>query len=151
MANIEEKVETLIKDKIVQLGYELYDVQYVKEGKDFYLKIFIDKPTGIDINDCELVNNEINDILDEVNYINEKYFLEISSTGVEKNLRKDKHLSDNIGELIEIKLYNSVNKKKQFKGILKDFNSEILNIEVNNVILSIERKNISIIKTVFEW
>ena len=77
--NIESKVENLLNSSIEALGYELYDVLYEKEGKDYYLRIIIDKPEGIDINDCEIVNNEINPILDEADYIKEQYFLEVSS------------------------------------------------------------------------
>ena len=98
MASIEEKIENLVKPKIEDLGYELYDVQYVKEGQNYILRIFIEKPnSSIDLNDCEKVNNSINDLLDNANYIKEQYFLEICSTGVEKILRKDKHLKENIG------------------------------------------------------
>ena len=75
------------------------------EGKDYYLRIVIDKPEGIDINDCETVNNAINDILDEADYIKEQYFLEVSSPGLERVLRKDKHLKQNIGNNIEVKLF----------------------------------------------
>ena len=77
--NIETKVQNLLEKIIENLGYELYDVRYEKEGKDYYLRIIIDKPEGIDINDCEKVNNEINDILDKADYIKEQYFLEVSS------------------------------------------------------------------------
>ena len=105
MANIEEKVENLIKDKIEALGYKLYDVQYAKEGKDYYLRIFIDNEKGIDLNDCEKVSNEINDILDEADYIKEQYFLEVSSPGVERVLRKDKHLEDQLNFEINIKFF----------------------------------------------
>ena len=95
MANIEEKIENLVKQKIEDLGYELYDVQYVKEGQNYILRIFIEKPNGsIDLNDCEKVNDGINDLLDNANYIKDQYFLEVSSTGVEKILRKDKHLKE---------------------------------------------------------
>lgn len=79
MASIEEKVEKLLKTKIESIGYDLYDVEYSKEGKNYFLRIFIDKPEGIDLQDCEKVNNEINDILDEADYIKEQYFLEVSS------------------------------------------------------------------------
>ena len=72
--NIETRVEELLKSIIENIGYELYDVRYEKEGKDYYLRIIIDKPEGIDINDCEKVNNEINDILDEADYIKDQYF-----------------------------------------------------------------------------
>ena len=107
MANIENKVEDLVTPKIEKLGYEVYDVEYVKEGKNYFLRIYIDSPKGIDINDCEKVNNEIMDLLDEADYIKEQYFLEISSPGIEKILRKDKHLKNNIGTEINIKLFNS--------------------------------------------
>ena len=79
MASIEEKVEKLLKAKIESIGYDLYDVEYSKEGKNYFLRIFIDKPEGIDLQDCEKVNNEINDLLDEADYIKEQYFLEVSS------------------------------------------------------------------------
>ena len=79
MASIEEKVQKLLKTKIESIGYDLYDVEYSKEGKNYFLRIFVDKPEGIDLQDCEKVNNEINDILDEADYIKEQYFLEVSS------------------------------------------------------------------------
>ena len=84
--SIETKVEELLKDIIENIGYELYDVRYEKEGKDYYLRIIIDKPEGIDINDCENVNNAINDMLDEADYIKDQYFLEVSSPGIERIL-----------------------------------------------------------------
>ena len=89
MANIEERVEKLIEPIIEKIGYELYDVEYAKEGKNYFLRIFIDSEKGIDLNDCEKVNDAITDILDEENYIKEQYFLEVSSPGIEKVLRKE--------------------------------------------------------------
>lgn len=153
MASIEERVEELIQKPIEDLGYILYDVQYGKEGQNYFLRVFIEKQEGtIDLNDCEKVNNGINDILDTADYIKEQYFLEVSSTGVEKILRKDKHLQDNIGEQIEIKLFKPVDKKKEYMGTLKGFNEEeiILKLE-DNTEIKIERKDISLIKTVFDW
>ena len=109
MSNIEEKVENLVKKPIEDLGYSLYDVQYVKEGQDYYLRIFIEKPNGsIDLNDCEKVNDGINDLLDKADYIKEQYFLEVSSTGLEKVLRRDEHLEQNIGKNVEVKLFKAV-------------------------------------------
>ena len=109
MSNIEEKVENLVKKQIEDLGYSLYDVQYVKEGQDYYLRIFIEKPNGsIDLNDCEKVNDGINDLLDKADYIKEQYFLEVSSTGLEKVLRRDEHLEQNIGKNVEVKLFKAV-------------------------------------------
>lgn len=152
MSKIEEKVESLIKDKIENIGYELYDVEYVKEGKDYYLRIFIDSPNGIDLNDCEKVNNEINDLLDEADYIKEAYFLEVSSPGVERVLKKDKHLEANIGTEVNVKLFKKDDSgKKEYKGILKNFDKEKITIETEGKNIDIERKNISQIKTVYNW
>ena len=152
MSKIEEKVESLIKDKIERIGYELYDVEYVKEGKDYYLRIFIDSPNGIDLNDCEKVNNEINDLLDEADYIKEAYFLEVSSPGVERVLKKDKHLEANIGTEVNVKLFKKDDLgKKEYKGILKNFDKEKITIETEGKNIDIERKNISQIKTVYNW
>lgn len=88
VSNIETRVENLLKNIIEDLGYELYDVLYVKEGKEFYLRVVIDKPDGIDINDCEKVNDAINDILDEADYIKDQYFLEVSSPRYRKKFKK---------------------------------------------------------------
>ena len=115
MANIEEKVEQLIKTRVEELGYQLYDVQYVKEGQNYFLRIFIEKENGdIDLNDCEKVNDGINEVLDSADYIKDQYFLEVSSTGIEKVLRKDRHLESNIGNKIEVKLFKPINKQKEF-------------------------------------
>ncbi len=150
MASIEEKVEGLLKPIIEGLGYKLYDVEYAKEAKNYFLRIFIDKEEGIDIDDCEKVNNAITDILDEADYIKEQYFLEVSSPGVERILRKDNHLKENIGNEVEVKLFKPLDEKKQFQGILKDFNNEEIMLETDKTI-NIQRKDISQIKTVYNW
>lgn len=152
MASIEEKVEKLIQKPIEDLGYSLYDVQYVKEGQNYFLRVFIEKEDGtIDLNDCEKVNNGINDILDTADYIKEQYFLEVSSTGIEKVLRKDKHLQSHLGEIVEVNLFKPVEGQKEFIGTLEGFdeNNITLKLENNNIILL--RKDISLIKTVFDW
>ena len=105
MASIEEKVEKLLKAKIESIGYDLYDVEYSKEGKNYFLRIFIDRPKGIDLQDCEKVSNEISDLLDEADYIKEQYFLEVSSPGIERVLKKEKHLQQNIGKEVNVKLF----------------------------------------------
>ena len=145
MAKIEEK------DPIEKLGYSLYDVEYVKEGPEYYLRIYIDKESGIDLNDCEKVSNEINEILDKADYIKEQYYLEVSSPGIERKLRKDKHLEQNISKNVEIKLFKKDNNgKKEYTGKLKAFNQEEIIIETDKEI-TIERKNIAQIKTIYEW
>ena len=151
MASIEERVESLVEKKINDLGYELYDVEYAKEGKDYYLRIFIDKQEGIDLNDCEKVNDGINDLLDQADYIKEQYFLEVSSPGIERVLRKDKHLEANIGVLVEIKMFKAIDGKKVIQGILKEFSKDNIVIELEDRDLEISRKDIAVIKTVYEW
>ena len=151
MAKIEEKIEQLVKDPIEKLGYSLYDVEYVKEGPEYYLRIYIDKESGIDLNDCEKVSNEINEIVDKADYIKEQYYLEVSSPGIERKLRKDKHLEQNISKNVETKLFKKDNNgKKEYTGKLKAFNQEEIIIETNKEI-AIERKNIAQIKTIYEW
>ena len=148
MAKIEERVEELIKDKIENIGYILYDVEYAKEGPNYYLRIFIDSEKGIDLDDCEKVSNEINEKLDEADYIKEQYYLEVSSPGVERILRKDRHLQQNIGKQVEAKLFKKdENGSKNYIGELKKFDEETVTIDE----VIIERKNIAQLKTIFEW
>ena len=153
MASIEERVESLIQKKVEDLGYILYDVQYTKEGQNYFLRVFIEKEDGsIDLNDCEKVNDGINDLLDTADYIKEQYFLEVSSTGVEKILRKDKHLKDNIGNEVEVKLFKPINKQKEFIGILEDFTENEITLKLeNDESINIDRKDISLIKKTFNW
>lgn len=152
MASIEEKVECLLKPIIEKIGYELYDVEYAKEGKNYFLRIFIDSKNGIDLNDCEKVNNAINDILDEENYIKEQYFLEVSSPGVERILKKDRHLKQNIGKQINIKLFKKdENGAKEYIGKLKEFNEKDITIIQEENQINIERKNIAQVKIIYNW
>ena len=150
MANIEKKIENLITKTINDLAYDLYDVEYVKEGKDYFLRIYIDSEKGIDLDDCEKVSNAINELIDKEDYIKEQYFLEVSSSGVERVLRKDKHLKANIGKEVSVKLFKQINCKKQYKGILKDFNDSFITI-LEQEEIKIDRKNVSQIKTVYNW
>lgn len=149
--NIEAKVEKLLEEIIIRLGYSLYDVIYAKEGKDYYLRIVIDKPEGIDINDCENVNNAINDILDEADYIKDQYFLEVSSPGLERTLRKERHFMSQIGKEVNIKLFKPINKQKELIGILKEYNNKEILIETEKETIKIDLKDIALVKTIFNW
>lgn len=151
MANVEEKVESLIEPIIENLGYTLYDVVYEKEAKDYYLRVFIDSPEGISLNDCENVNNAITDKLDEADLIKDMYFLEVSSCGLERVLRKDKHLQEQVRNEVEIKLYKPAYQKKQFQGVLTEFDKEKVILQIAEEKLEFERKNISQIKTIYNW
>ena len=113
--------------------------------------MFIDKKEGISLEDCEKVNNAITDLLDDANYIKQQYFLEVSSPGVERILRKDKHLKDNIGEKIEIKLFKPINKKKEIIGILEQINEKAIIVISDNEEQEILRQDIAQIKKAYEW
>lgn len=147
MSKIETNVENLIKPIVEGIGYKLYDVIYEKEGKDYFLRIFIDNEKGISLEDCEKVNNAITGVLDEKDYIKEQYFLEVSSPGVERILRKDWQIKENIGQNVEVKLFKPLNGEKVITGTLKDLNDESIIIDD----IEIPRKDISLIKIKFEW
>ena len=153
MAKVEEKVGNIVKAPIEKLGYELYDVLYIKEGKNYTLRIVIDKEDGIDLEDCEKVNNAITDLLDDEDLIKEQYFLEVSSPGIERILRKDWQLKKFIGSNVEVNMFKKdENNKKEYIGILKEVSEDelILEIETEENI-KIDRKNISQVKTVYEF
>ena len=150
-SNIEGKVTELLEPIINKLGYELYDVYYVKEAKDYFLRIMIDKPDGIDINDCEKVTNAINDPLDEADLIKEQYFLEVSSSGLERVLRKEKHFQSQIGNEVVLKLYKPLEKQKEIQGILEEYNDNNIIIKQGENKIIIEKSNVSVAKTVFEF
>ena len=152
MANIEEKVENLVKKKIEDIGYELYDVLYLKEGKDYTLRIVIDNEKGITLEDCEKVNDSITDILDEADYIKDGYFLEVSSPGIERTLRKTWQLKKNIGEEVEVKLFKKdENNLKEYTGILNEVTDEYLKVQCEDgKDYKICREDIASTKTVFK-
>lgn len=152
MASVEEKIEKLIQKPIEDLGYSLYDVNYVKEGKDYFLRIFIDQEEkGIDLNDCEKVSDVINPLLDKEDVIKEMYFLEVSSPGIERIIRKEKHLEENKGKEIEVNLFKTLENKKVYDGILEKWDEENIYIIENEKQIIIERKNISLMKLKYHW
>lgn len=120
----EAKTEALLQPMVDERGFELVDVEYVKEGSNWYLRAFIDKPGGISIDDIEPISRELSEKLDQEDFISDAYILEVSSPGLGRPLKKDKDFVRSIGEEIEIHLYRAINKQKEFVGILKKFNKE---------------------------
>lgn len=150
MAKIEERVESLVKEKIESIGYELYDVLYLKEGANLILRIVIDHQNGISLEDCEKVNNEIKELIDEADYIKEQYYLEISSPGIERLLRKDWQLKKYIGEEVEIKLFKKDETgSKNHIGELQEVTDTEIKIKTEEEII-IDRKNIAQVKTIYK-
>lgn len=126
--NYEARFEKVLIPVTEECGVEIYDVEYVKEGSDFYLRAYIDKPGGVTIEDCEKVSRAVSDIMDKEDFIEDAYILEVSSPGLGRALKKDKHLAGSIGEEVEIKTYKPIEKQKEFSGILKAFDAESITI-----------------------
>ena len=110
-------------------GFDLWDVEYVKEGGNWYLRAYIDKPGGIMVDDCEVVSRELSDILDEKDFIDEAYILEVSSPGLGRPLKKEKDFARSLGEEVEVRTYRAIDRQKEFIGILKDYDKDTVTIE----------------------
>lgn len=128
----EKRTEELLEPLMQEFGFELVDVEYVREGGSWYLRAYIDKPGGITINDCEAVSRRLSDLLDEEDYIEESYTLEVSSPGLERPLRKDKDLQRSIGEEVDVKLFAPVDHSKEYTGLLKAFDKDSVTIELED-------------------
>ena len=148
----EQKTEKLLEPILKENSFELYDVEFVKEAGTFYLRAFIDKEGGININDCELVSRRLSDLLDEKDFIPDAYILEVSSPGLGRALKKDKHFEKSIGEEVEIKLFKAINKQKEFTGYLESFTDEVIVIsdEQENE-FEFERSNIASVRLVVHF
>lgn len=149
--NIEQRVYELIEKKIQELGYELYDVEYLKEGKEYHLCIYIEKNGIMEIADCEKVNNAIEPSLDDVDLIKEQYFLEVSSSGLEKKLRKLEHYEKQIGNKIEVKLFTKIDNKKVIEGILSKVENDCIELQEDEKEIKIAFDQIASGKTIYEW
>jgi ribosome maturation factor RimP len=152
MTKTEQEVEKIILPVVEKLGYELYDVEYVKEGSSMYLRLYIEKDTGIGLDDCEKVSNEVSVILDEVDPIKSQYLLEVSSCGVERHLRERKHFLQSIGKEIEVNLFKAIDKQKNIIGVLENCEEDSFTIRKDdNTIINIDFNNIASAKILFKW
>ncbi len=142
MASAAERVYSLIKETVESCGVELWDVRYLKEGASWYLRVFIDKADGVNIDDCTNVSHAIDPIIDEADPIDASYYLEVCSPGIERELTRAEHFSKMTGEKIKIKLYRAVDGKKEFEGILKNAEDKI-ELETDNGIMEFTLKEIS--------
>ena len=132
MTNIEKSVKQLVEPIINNIGYNVYDVIYEKEGQDNYLRIFIDKDGIIDLNDCEKVNDAITDVLDEKDIIKNQYMLEVSSPGLERRIRDDEQLKQNINNLIEVHTYKKIDICNENEEIKNDNESKLDKLNIKN-------------------
>ncbi|HIR97609.1 MAG TPA: ribosome maturation factor RimP [Candidatus Merdisoma faecalis] len=148
----EQKTEKLLEPILEANHFELVDVEYVKEGGSWYLRAYIDKPGGITVDDCEIVNRALGDLLDEHDFIEESYILEVSSPGLGRPLKKERDFARSLGEEVEIRTYRMVNKQKEFRGILKAYDKDTVTIETEEEEEQIfERENIALIRLAFDF
>lgn len=148
----EEKTEALLKPILAKHQFELVDVEYVKEGGTWYLRAYIDKPGGITVDDCEVVNRALGDELDREDFIDESYILEVSSPGLGRPLKKERDFERSLGEEVEIRLYRMVEKQKEFRGILKAWDKETVTIEeAEETERVLDRDNIALIRLAFDF
>jgi len=149
--NYEQKTEALVMPLMTANQFELVDVEYVKEGGTWYLRVYMDKPGGITVDDCEIVNRALSDLLDREDFIEESYILEVSSPGLGRPLKKEKDFERSLGEEVEIRTYRIVNKQKEFRGILKAYDKETVTIETEQEEQILERNNIALIRLAFDF
>ena len=152
-SGIAGRIEELVKDVVEECGCTLWDVEFVKEGPDHNLIIYIDKPDGISLTDCEMVNDAVEPIIDEADPIEGSYYLEISSPGLERELKKPEHLVSFVGSDVNVKLFSAFEGKKTYNGKLAAYDQEkdTVSIDENGKVTEIERKLCSVIKTVYEY
>ena len=148
----EQKTGELLLPIIDEFRFELVDVEYVKEGSNWYLRAYIDKPGGITVDDCEAVSRRLSDLLDEEDFIDDAYILEVSSPGLGRPLKKDKDFARSIGEEVEIRTFRPVDHEREFTGVLKDFDKNRLVIELeDHEIMEFARDNIALVRLSFDF
>lgn len=129
---IEAKFTEILTPIADAQGVKIYDVEYVKEGADYYLRAYIDKEGGVTIEDCETVSRALSDILDADDFIEDAYILEVSSPGLGRVLKKDKHLSYSLGEQVELKTYKPIDGQKEFEGVLNAFDADTITLTLED-------------------
>ena len=147
----ERQTEELLMPIAAANGVSVYDVEYVKEGSTCYLRVYIDKPGGVSILDCEKVSRALSDELDRVDPIPDAYILEVSSPGLGRSLKKDKHLQASIGEEVEVKLFKPIDKCKEFIGVLESFDAENIVIREGENEKIFARKDIALIRLALDF
>ncbi len=147
----ERKTEELLAPIAEANGVSIYDVEYVKEGSDYYLRAYIDKPEGVSIQDCENVSRALSDELDRVDPIPDAYILEVSSPGLGRALKKDKHLQAAVGMEVEVKLFKPVEGSREYSGILERFDAGSIVIRQGEAERAFDRSDVAQIRLAFDF
>lgn len=148
----ESKVEAFLLPIMEENQFELVDVEYVKEAGTWYLRAYIDKEGGFTVDDCEMVSRRLSDWLDEKDFIEDSYILEVSSPGLGRPLKKEKDFKRSMGEQVEIKLYRAIDRQKDFTGELVAFDEKTVTIQYEDGdTTTFERKDIALIRLAFDF
>lgn len=148
----EHKTEALLEPLLKAHNFELYDVEYVKEGGNWFLRAYIDKENGITVDDCEIVSRALSDLLDKHDFIPDSYVLEVSSPGLGRQLKRDKHFEKSIGEEVEVKLFKPINKKKDYVGLLTAYDQNTITISFEDEsTMEIPRNDIAMVRLTFDF
>jgi len=148
---VEDIVHELAEPIIKRNNFELVEIEFKKEGPDWYLRVYIDKEGGITIDDCKSVSEELSDLLDVADPIEQSYIFEVSSPGIDRPLKTDRDYEKNNGKLIEIKLFSPIDSKKAYEGILKGHTSDKVQIEAEGKMLQIDKSSIALIRPVVKF
>ena len=146
-ADIEKRTEELVMPIIDSGGYEFWDAEYVKEGSDYYLRVYVDKEGGITIDDCVTISRALEEKLDAEDFIKEAYILEVSSPGLTRKLKKDRDFERSLGRMVYLKLYKKENEVKEYTGKLEAFDKDSITISPD---ITFSRDNVSSIRLEFE-
>ncbi|MGN0131829.1 MAG: ribosome maturation factor RimP [Lachnospiraceae bacterium] len=147
----ESRTEQLLLPLMEQNQFELVDVEYVKEGSNWYLRAYIDKPGGITIDDCELISRALSDLLDQEDFIEDSYILEVSSPGLLRPIKKDKDFERNMGKEVEIRCFKMIDKQKEFVGTLLAYDADSVTIQTSEKEMKFARKEIALIRPVVDF
>ena len=148
----EKRAEELLAPIVELNGFELVDVEYVKEAGNWYLRGYIDKPGGITVNDCETVSRAFSDKLDENDFIEDSYIMEISSPGLDRPLKKEKDFARSLGEEVEVRTYRAIDRQKEFIGILKDYDKDTVTIEYEDgETMTFDKADIALIRLALDF
>ena len=156
MSKITEQIEKIAQPITSELSLELVDVEFLKEGRNWFLRVYVDNPEApIDIDQCALVSEKLSEILDQLDPIEQNYFLEVSSPGAERPLKKEKDFEKAIGKFIYIKTYEPIEDAKEFEGYLKSYDDEQVEIEIKiktrRKLITIAKEKIAVIRLAIDF
>lgn len=147
----ESRTEQLLLPIMEEHDFELVDVEYVKEGSNWYLRAYIDKAGGITIDDCELVSRALSDLLDKEDFIDTAYILEVSSPGLLRPIKKDKDFERNMGKNVEVRCFKMIDKQKEFTGTLLAYDTDSVTIKTSEKEMKFARKEIALIRPAIDF